>query len=81
MVLRWQQISCPACQGEGYSLRLSGIFADREEVYLPSESLEPCPDCAGEGVLEVCAVCLQVPAIMNGCEVCECEVQVLPRAA
>ena len=65
---------CPRCQGEGVLLFAGrpGAFSSLEESFVPSEALRACPDCSGEGELEVCAECLQPLTIQRGREVCGC---------
>ena len=73
---------CSHCQGEGVLLSVGrpGEFSSSEDGFLPSEVLHVCPDCAGEGVREVCAECLQPVAVVNGREVCACAVAWLDAA-
>lgn len=65
---------CPRCQGEGVLLSAGrpGEFLSFEESFLPSEALHTCPDCFGEGEIEVCADCSQPFTIQRGREVCGC---------
>jgi RecJ-like exonuclease len=77
-----KHLDCPECQGEGYLLTLGSMeFSSRFEIYQESESYERCNLCQGEGVLEVCANCLEVFKIVRGIEVCGCESLKLPKAA
>ncbi len=53
----------------------------RCEVFEESESFVICKHCKGEGILEVCEICLTPFRIEHGTEVCGCEVVELPKAA
>ncbi|MGL4610451.1 MAG: hypothetical protein ACRCYY_12365 [Trueperaceae bacterium] len=79
----YKVISCPHCQGEGYMLMVGrpGMFSGRLESYHPSEAFMRCDECAGEGEIEVCVVCLEPLQIIGGIEMCSCAAQQLPKAA
>lgn len=74
---------CPECQGEGFLFYLepAGVFSDLSEAFEPQEGYIECDVCAGEGVIDVCSYCQELPTIRNGREVCGCEVLELPKAA
>jgi RecJ-like exonuclease len=76
-------ICCPSCQGEGYMLMVGrpGKFSTALESYHPSEAFVRCDECAGEGEIEVCVVCLEQLQIVDGIETCACAAQQLPKAA
>lgn len=77
-----QIIDCPECQGEGYVLAKGKLsFSSRYEVFEEAETFVLCQACKGEGVLEVCEICLTPFRIEHGTEVCGCEVMELPKAA
>lgn len=65
---------CSRCGSEGKLLYTGrpGAFSNFDESFFPSEAFEACPDCSGEGELEVCEACLQPFAISQGREVCGC---------
>ena len=54
---------CPACQGEGSQLAHEGQATEHPVC---------CDTCNGEGALEVCASCKEVPTIEAGREMCPC---------
>jgi len=76
-------LECSRCQGEGYLLSVGrpGEFSEQDMTFLPSESCSPCPECEGQGEIEVCVDCLESFVIRGGEEVCRCEVLELPQAA
>jgi RecJ-like exonuclease len=76
-------IDCSRCQGEGYILVMGqpGRFSSHSETYQPDESFEICSNCKGEGVLEVCTICLESLQILRGLEACHCIQLQLPKAA
>ena len=65
---------CGECQGEGYRLILAGT---------PVETHLICVTCGGEGKVEVCESCGEVPRIVRGLELCSCTAEgvALARAA
>ena len=54
---------CDACDGEGYRLAYTGT---------PQETYLVCVTCGGEGKIEVCEGCGEVPYIGCGLELCGC---------
>ncbi len=54
---------CGACEGEGYRLVCAGT---------PVETHLICVTCGGEGRLEVCEGCGEVPRVVRGLELCNC---------
>ncbi len=77
-----KMMDCLECQGEGYVLAVEGMgFSSRYEVFEERESFVLCKQCKGEGILEVCEICLTPFKIESGIEVCGCEVIKLPKAA
>ena len=54
---------CEPCRGEGYHLVNAGQC---EETHLV------CVTCGGEGTVEVCEACGDVPRIVRGVELCDC---------
>ncbi len=73
---------CLRCQGEGLLLYTGcpGEFSSLEESFLPTEALHACPDCCGDGEVEVCAECRHPFTIQRGREVCGCAVAWLDAA-
>lgn len=59
-------VPCPECFGEG------GFAGDHTE---PSSV---CPECGGNGSLEVCPDCRRVPTVSHGVEVCGCSLATVP---
>ena len=77
-----KHIDCPHCQGEGHVMTIGRMnFSQRFEVFEETESFVCCNACNGEGVLEVCEICLAPFRIEHGEEVCGCEAVRLPKAA
>lgn len=76
-------LECLHCQGEGELLWTGrpGEYSPVDASFLPSEGFAPCPECDGEGKIEVCATCLQPCVIRSGREYCTCAVLSLPQAA
>ena len=79
----YSSIDCPLCQGEGKVLAMGAPlhFSNELGTYMPNESEHLCPDCWGEGTLEVCAGCQEPLQIVKGKEVCACDELELPKAA
>ena len=78
------RLECSYCNGEGYLLSFGqpGEFSSADLAFLPSESFSACPNCDGEGCVEVCAECLSPLVVHRGEEVCACsKLQTLPHAA
>lgn len=60
-------IPCPTCDGDAYLEDERGAAK--------------CRTCGATGQIEVCECCREVPNVVNGLEVCGCEVVELGRAA
>jgi hypothetical protein len=79
------RIACPSCLGDGYLVTVGapGRFDPALEAVLPSEGLQRCPRCRGEGEVEVCAACGCEPTVdlALGEERCGCAVDRLRDAA
>ena len=71
---RVSTVICDFCGGEGYLLGPGqpGVYSYPDEAFLPSEPFSACPECDGEGKLEVCATCHQPFVIFEGVEACTC---------
>ncbi len=65
---------CGACEGEGVRLAYAGT---------PRETYLVCVTCGGEGKIEVCESCGEVPRVVRGLELCACVAEgvALARAA
>lgn len=68
-------VTCPACDGEGYTLQVDTVTAGYDE------EAHRCEVCGGSGDLEVCGSCYEVPVLEGGLEVCGCAALSLKRAA
>lgn len=59
MIDSWTFICCPECSGEGVLLSVGapGVYSAVDDAFSPSEMLEACDRCGGDGVVEACAAC------------------------
>ena len=55
--------ACGACGGEGYQVAYAGT---------PVETHLVCVTCGGEGKVEVCESCGEMPRVVRGFELCSC---------